>query len=121
MILFEQTLTVDVIGDTSVELNERFKVVLSQPTNGAILKGTGFGDIANDDGVSILSVQDISANENDATATFTVTLSPAVGYQVTAQYTTNDVRTFLVFLLSIYLSIYLSIIGLLIRIPTRFF
>lgn len=41
--------TVDVFGDTAVETNETFTVVLSNPTNALIVKGTGMGAIVNDD------------------------------------------------------------------------
>jgi hypothetical protein len=44
-----QTITVNVVGDTTPESNETFSVILSAPTNATIAAGTGTGTIVNDD------------------------------------------------------------------------
>src|SRR6185503_11827685 len=44
----QQTVYIDVNGDTLAELNERFEVVLEQPVNAGIDKGTGVATIVND-------------------------------------------------------------------------
>ncbi|MFM7560082.1 bluetail domain-containing putative surface protein, partial [Cylindrospermopsis raciborskii] len=44
-----QTITVNVSGDTSVELDEEFIVTLSTPTNATVTTGTAKGTITNDD------------------------------------------------------------------------
>ena len=44
-----KTITVNVLGDTSVEPNEGFTVTLSNPTNGSITTATATGTITNDD------------------------------------------------------------------------
>jgi hypothetical protein len=48
-----KTLIVTVNGDTTVEQDEAFTVVLSNPTNATIASGTGTGNITNDDSVSV--------------------------------------------------------------------
>jgi hypothetical protein len=44
-----QSVTVTVFGDTRVEPNETFNLVLSNPTNATIIGGPGVGLITNDD------------------------------------------------------------------------
>jgi hypothetical protein len=44
-----KTVSVAVTGDTTVEPNEKFNVVLGTPTNAVIADGTGIGTILNDD------------------------------------------------------------------------
>ncbi len=55
------TITVPVVGDTTVEPNETFTLALSNPVGATIADGTGVGTIVNDDGVA-----------GPVTATFTV-------------------------------------------------
>jgi Calx-beta domain len=45
-----QNVSVPVFGDTTVESDEMFEVILSSPTNAAILDGIGYGTITNQDG-----------------------------------------------------------------------
>lgn len=45
-----QNFSVPVLGDTTVESDEMFEVILSSPTNAAILDGIGYGTITNQDG-----------------------------------------------------------------------
>ena len=44
-----QTITVQVLGDISVEDNEDFSIILSNPLNAVLGDGTGIGTITNDD------------------------------------------------------------------------
>ena len=45
-----QTITVQIVGDTRIEANEAFVVLLSSPTGGAVLgDAQGIGTIVNDD------------------------------------------------------------------------
>ena len=87
-----QTITVLVNGDTAVEPNETFTVVLSNPSNATIAQGTGTGTIINDDG-AVLSIADASVVEGTGvggTLRFTVTLSQASAETVTVQYASAD-------------------------------
>ena len=77
-----QTISVTINGDTKVEANETFNVVLSNATNGATISDSqGVGTIINDDGEAIagsVSINDVTISEGDSgteVATFTVTRS----------------------------------------------
>src|SRR5205823_905175 len=49
-----QTVSIVINGDTKVEANETFNVVLSGATNGATISGnTGVGSITNDDAAAV--------------------------------------------------------------------
>uniref|UniRef100_UPI00248FCC6E HYR domain-containing protein n=1 Tax=Aquimarina aggregata TaxID=1642818 RepID=UPI00248FCC6E len=93
-----QNITISVNGDTAVEINERFNVVL----NSIIAPGknitidpsgkTGVGTIINDDSttVSILDASISEGNTGTSTLTFTVELSGEVEDGLTIDYTTVD-------------------------------
>jgi Ca2+-binding RTX toxin-like protein len=77
-----QTVSVTINGDTKVEANEAFNVVLSNATNGATISdGQGIGTITNDDSAAIagsVSINDVTISEGNSgtkVATFTVTRS----------------------------------------------
>ena len=77
-----QTISVTINGDTKVEANETFNVVLSNATNGATISDSqGVGTITNDDAAAIagsVSINDVTISEGDSgtkVATFTVTRS----------------------------------------------
>ena len=77
-----QTISVTINGDTKVEANETFNVVLSNATNGATISDSqGVGTITNDDGAAIagsVSINDVTISEGNSgtkVATFTVTRS----------------------------------------------
>jgi hypothetical protein len=79
-----KTISVTVNGDTKVEANETFNVLLSNPTNGATIKdGTGVGTIVNDDSAPApvagnVSIGDVSITEGangTKVANFVVTRS----------------------------------------------
>ncbi|MFL6334996.1 MAG: Calx-beta domain-containing protein [Pyrinomonadaceae bacterium] len=88
-----KTVTVQVKGDTTDELNETFNVNLSNPTNAAIDDGTGVGTINDDDGPPALSINDVTVTEGNAgtiNAAFTVSLLPASGLTVSVNYATAN-------------------------------
>ncbi len=91
-----QTITVQVKGDTFVELDEAFIVNLSTPSGATLADNQGIGTIQNDDSLStpVISINDISVTEGNAgtsVATFNVTLSEAITQVVTLDYSTaND-------------------------------
>ena len=77
-----QTISVTINGDTKVEANETFNVLLSNATNGATISDSqGVGTITNDDVAVIagsVSINDVTISEGDSgtkVATFTVTRS----------------------------------------------
>jgi len=87
-----KTFDVQIIGDTTDEVDELFSVNLSGATNATIATAQGFILIPDDDGPNI-SINDISVNEGDAgaqTATFTVTLSASSPQRVSLNYSTAD-------------------------------
>jgi hypothetical protein len=88
-----RTITISILGDTDDEPDENFLVNLSNAVNADILIGQGNGAIIDDDGLSALSIHDVSVNEGDtgsSTATFTVSLSPAAAQTVTVNYATSN-------------------------------
>ncbi len=86
-----RSVSVLVSGDTVVEPNETFSVILSSPVNASIADSTGLGTILNDDSpsLSIAATASVTEGQSGSTpATFAVTLSaPATG-TVTVNYTT---------------------------------
>jgi uncharacterized repeat protein (TIGR01451 family) len=78
-----QTVTVLVIGDTKVEPDETFSVVLSSPVNATITPGGGIGTILNDD-VKLTPIHDIQGN--GAT-------SPIVGTSITTRGIVTGVKS----------------------------
>ncbi len=74
---FSQTITVTVIGDNTVELNETVLMMLNTPVNASILDGSGSGEITNDD-QGIITISNATVTEGDAgtvNATFDITMS----------------------------------------------
>ena len=87
-----RTFAVSVIGDTLSEADETILVSLGSPTNATVLStaGTGTGTITDDETPSTLSISSPSVNEGNSgskTLTYTVTLSPASGQEVTVDWT----------------------------------
>lgn len=87
------TVTVQIYGDTAVEQNEQFGLLLSDPVNATLATLPGnFGTILNDDAPAI-SVGDASITEGDAgttAVTFTVNLDQPGFSPVTVHYATAD-------------------------------
>ena len=87
-----RSFTVSVKGDLVDELDERFLVNLSAPTNAAIGDGRGIGTITDDDTAKV-SIDDVSVTEGDdgtGIATFTVSLSTLSDRTVTIDAATAD-------------------------------
>jgi uncharacterized repeat protein (TIGR01451 family) len=90
-----KAITVQIKGDTAVESNETFLVILNNPVNAAISTGQGVCTIVNDDSASLpsLSITDVQVSEGNAGATnavFTVTLSQASSQTVTVTFATAN-------------------------------
>ena len=89
----QKSVSVSVNGDTTVEADESFQLLLTNPVNASV---SGFGatcTILNDDILRYLSVQDVSVLEGDSgtrNALFTVRLSSPASQPVTVDYTTSD-------------------------------
>ncbi len=69
-----QTISIAIIGDKTVEPNETFKVKLSNAVNASIIKATGTGTILNDDGATAISSTSLQTNNN--TSERSVKISP---------------------------------------------
>jgi len=88
-----KSVTVKVDGDTTVETNETFLVILSNASGAAITGGTGFGTITNDDtlpSISIAAATVTEGNSGTTSAAFNLTLSAPSGSTVTVDYATVD-------------------------------
>ncbi len=88
-----QTITIEVVGDTTIEPTETFKVNLTAASGVANPNVTGTGTINNDDGVSVININNVtivSSPTDTVNAVFTVSLSTAVAQQVTVGYATAD-------------------------------
>ncbi len=87
-----KTVTVNVLGNTTVEPNETFVVNLSGAVGATIADGQGVGTILNDDG-PLLRISDVTATEGNVGSknfVFTVTLSPAAVSNVTVNCVTAN-------------------------------
>ncbi len=87
------TVSISVQGDSLVEPDESFGVILSSPVNATIADAAGVGTIVNDDVARTLSIADVRVTEGDTgslPATFTVTLSGPTTATVTARFATHD-------------------------------
>ena len=83
------TLSVTVNGDEVDEADETILARLSSPVNATIAVADGIGTITDDDPTSTVSISTPTVNEGDTgstTMTYTVTLDPASGQQVTVDY-----------------------------------
>ncbi|MEM6715914.1 MAG: Calx-beta domain-containing protein, partial [Cyanobacteria bacterium P01_C01_bin.147] len=88
----EQTITIAITDDAVVEADETFSVNLSNASGASIVDAQGIGTIVNDDVAPLpeLSINDVTVNEADGTATFTVSLSEAIDAAVTVDFATAD-------------------------------
>jgi len=90
-----QTIIVPIANDSIYKGNRTFTIMLSSPTNGALLgAATATGTIIEDDAVPSFAINDVSVNENAGSVTFTVTKSgnSALMHAVTFA-TTNGTAT----------------------------
>lgn len=88
-----RTVTVSITGDLLDENDETFFVNLTNATNATIGDGQGLGTILDNDPLPVLSVSGCSANEGNtgtAPCTFSVTLAPASGRDVSVAFATAD-------------------------------
>ena len=91
-----KTVTVDVVGDTTPEQDEKFSLTLSNPGNASLNDAIGMATIVNDDTTAtlpILQTENISITEDDAGTTavvFNITLSTSSSSTVTVDYATSD-------------------------------
>ena len=88
------TITVPVVGDTTVEPDETFTVALGTPSNGSVTASddSGLGTIENDDSATI-AIDDVSQAEGDSGTTgfvLTVTLTGEVAGGFTVGHSTAD-------------------------------
>ncbi|HEX8143239.1 MAG TPA: Calx-beta domain-containing protein [Pyrinomonadaceae bacterium] len=84
-------ITVPVKGDTDAEPNETYVVNLTNAANATISDAQGQGTITDDDTVlPTLSINDVTVNEADGNAVFTVTLSTASTQEVKVDFSTNN-------------------------------
>ncbi|MCB9077788.1 MAG: hypothetical protein H6631_09370 [Anaerolineaceae bacterium] len=89
----EKTVTIAVKGDGNDEPDENFTLNLSNAANADIIDGQGVGTIIDDDGLSSLTVADVSVNELDSSGTiaqFTVSLSPPAASTVMVDAVTSN-------------------------------
>lgn len=86
-----KTITVVVNGDSQVEADEAFRLLLSQAVNGTIADGEGTGTIISDDAPPKISVADVTLPEGNGTGTalVEVRLSGATDRPVTVDYATS--------------------------------
>ncbi len=76
--LSSQTITIPITNDNFAENTETFFVNLSNPSDPAVTIADSQGEgTINDDDTASIAINDITVNEGDGTATFTVTLSGA--------------------------------------------
>ncbi|MFO1486850.1 MAG: Calx-beta domain-containing protein [Verrucomicrobiota bacterium] len=86
-----QTIQVEVLGDTLFESNETFRVTLANPTNAILGLATAAVTILNDDVAPVLSIGDVTVLEGDAGVTnalFPLSLNTAGGRPVTVTFST---------------------------------
>jgi Ca2+-binding RTX toxin-like protein len=88
-----QTVTVNVSGDATLELDEGFTVTLSNPTNATITTTSATGTITNDDFPPTITVSNPSIAEGNSgtkNLVFNISLSAASSQPVTLNYATAD-------------------------------
>ncbi|UPY36670.1 Calx-beta domain-containing protein [Sediminicoccus sp. KRV36] len=88
-----RTISITLFGDTAIEGDESFSLVLGTPIGASIADGSGLGTILNDDVPPSLSIAQAQVTEGDAGTrqmVFTITLSQPADGPVTVAYTTRD-------------------------------
>ena len=84
-----ESILIAIPGDTLVESNKQFSVVLSNPVNANIADGTATGTIYENEVIPTVSVADVTVTEGQP-ATVTFTLSGASSEPVVVSYATAD-------------------------------
>ncbi|NER20064.1 MAG: DUF4347 domain-containing protein [Symploca sp. SIO1C2] len=82
------TISVPITNDLLNEGDETFTVNLTNPVNATISDPQGIATITDDDALPNLSINDVTVNEGDGTATFTVSLDAVSGQNVTVDFAT---------------------------------
>ena len=91
-----KSVTVGLVGDTTVEPNETFTVKLSSPSGASISRASATGTILNDDTAAVLPTLSIAdagkaeGNSGTSSMAFTVTLSKASTTPVSINYATSN-------------------------------
>ena len=85
-----KSVTVPIVDDDLDEPEETFTMVLSRPQGATLSVSRATGTITDNDAEPELSVEDATAAEDAGPVTFTVTLAPASGREVTVGYATSD-------------------------------
>ncbi|MBK8010117.1 MAG: hypothetical protein IPK13_02120 [Deltaproteobacteria bacterium] len=88
-----RSVTVPIVGDRLDELNETFRVRLSNPSGATIADGEAVATIRDDDDPPLVSIADVSVREGDAgvvVAAFRVSLSAPSGLAVRVDWSTED-------------------------------
>lgn len=89
----QKTFTTTWSDDSNDDDNEIVYATLSNPSNATINDGTGQLTIVDNDPSPSISIDDVTANEIDETATFTVSLSGSSTRTITVGYTAPDGST----------------------------
>jgi subtilisin family serine protease len=87
-------ISVPIIGDTTFETDETFRLTLSSPSNATIATGIATGTIVNDDTKPVVTVRSASQIEGDSGQSmmaFVVELSNASSTPVSIDYETSDI------------------------------
>ncbi|MEH2370803.1 Calx-beta domain-containing protein [Nostoc sp.] len=95
-----KTITADVLGDNTFELNEDITIILSNPSpitgapNSTITNSSATVNIINDDSQPTISISDVSVTEGNTgtttNANFTISLSNPSSQQITVNYNTSN-------------------------------
>jgi hypothetical protein len=87
-------ITIPIVDDSTPEGTESFKILLTNPSGGAVLGNVASATLSiQDNELPTLSISDVSQAEGDSGTTaftFTVTLSNSVNDNVTVNYATTD-------------------------------
>jgi hypothetical protein len=85
-----KTVTVSNVQDAIDEIDEVFRVRLSNPVKATIADTSGLGTIVDDDPMPTISINDVTRSEGANPMRFTISLSAASQKQVTVDYATAD-------------------------------
>ena len=87
------TITINIVDDLLNEIDEQFEVELLNPFAATLCNTTAVATITDNDAAPCLSINDVTVNEADGTATFTVSLDAPSGQTVNVDYDLNLVST----------------------------
>ncbi len=89
------TISVQITGDTSVEQDETFRIVLNNPANAILQTAEAIGTILNDDSapppqLGIAPASTAEGNSGSSNMTFTISLDRPAEKEVTMEFSTSD-------------------------------